>query len=346
MQVQRKVNPESLLEAPRKPTKVVYVLAWGRSGSTILDNVLGEVDGFFSAGEIRFLWVRGVTKGWRCGCGRPVVECEIWSKVLAELAEDGRDLEREAQRVEALQNTVARVRHTWRLLRPADRADPQLERYARLLERLFATTAATTGARVIVDSSKRPSDAAMLTRVEGVDLYAIHLVRDPRAVAHSWSKRNYRVGRHGVIKSTLSWMAWNLAAEAVRRRLGPRALLVRYEDFARDPHRVVTQVVRMTGEDPGAVPALEDNSVELSTNHTVSGNPSRFRTGSIRVRPDERWRAELSGPRWWAATLLALPLLGRYGYRVRRGRDERGADAPPPPPADLGPSQLARPRSG
>jgi hypothetical protein len=335
--------------ATRDRVKVVYILAWGRSGSTILDNVLGEVDGFFSAGEIRFLWVRGVTKGWRCGCGRPVVECEVWASVLSELSAGGADLEAEAKAVERLQNTVARVRHSGRLLKPSQELadDPEVARYASLLSRLFRSTAATTGARVIVDSSKRPSDAAMLTHVPGVDLYVVHLVRDPRAVAHSWSKKNYRVGRHGVVKSKLSWVSWNLAGEAVRRRLRKRALLVRYEDFAQDPRKVIRDIVRLAGEDPAAAPALDGNRVDLSPNHTVSGNPSRFRTGAIEVRPDDRWRHELSAPRWWAATLLALPLLGRYGYPLRRGRraSSSAPQPPPPTPVDLGPSQRTRPPS-
>jgi hypothetical protein len=33
--------------------KLLYVLGRGRSGSTVFANVLGELDGFFSGGEIR-----------------------------------------------------------------------------------------------------------------------------------------------------------------------------------------------------------------------------------------------------------------------------------------------------
>ena len=35
--------------------KVLYIVGMGRSGSTILANSLGEVDGFFSAGEICYM---------------------------------------------------------------------------------------------------------------------------------------------------------------------------------------------------------------------------------------------------------------------------------------------------
>ena len=38
--------------------RVLYILGWGRSGSTVLGNILGEVDGFFCAGELHYLWER------------------------------------------------------------------------------------------------------------------------------------------------------------------------------------------------------------------------------------------------------------------------------------------------
>lgn len=42
------------------PTKVVLVAGSGRSGSTVLGNILGSVDGAFCGGEIRYLWERGL----------------------------------------------------------------------------------------------------------------------------------------------------------------------------------------------------------------------------------------------------------------------------------------------
>src|SRR5580692_3233646 len=65
-------------------TVVLYIAGTGRSGSTLLASLLGEVDGVFSAGEVRYLWQRGLAESRLCGCGVPVRECLIWSRVLAE----------------------------------------------------------------------------------------------------------------------------------------------------------------------------------------------------------------------------------------------------------------------
>ena len=48
-------------------TVVLYIAGTGRSGSTVLANILGEVDGVFAAGEVRYLWQRGLKEGRLCG---------------------------------------------------------------------------------------------------------------------------------------------------------------------------------------------------------------------------------------------------------------------------------------
>jgi hypothetical protein len=44
---------------------------------------LGEIDGFFTAGEIRFLWER-ILQARHCGCGARFVDCPIWSGIIKE----------------------------------------------------------------------------------------------------------------------------------------------------------------------------------------------------------------------------------------------------------------------
>jgi hypothetical protein len=39
---------------------------------------------------------------------------------------------------------------------------------------------------VVVDSSKRPANALLLAASDDIDLFVVHLVRDPRGVANSW----------------------------------------------------------------------------------------------------------------------------------------------------------------
>jgi hypothetical protein len=57
--------------------------------------------------------------------------------------------------------------------------------------------------------------------------------------------------------------------------------------------------------------------VELGTNHTLAGNPNRFRTGSVRIAEDDEWQSRLARRDRMVMTSATLPMLLRYGYPVR-----------------------------
>jgi hypothetical protein len=306
-------------EDEHRSVKVLYIAGWGRSGSTILDNLLGQLGGFFSTGELRYIWERGVIGDWICGCGRPVKACEVWSVVLQRLEQD--PTIPTARTILEWQRLVTRFRHTRKLLAldpTAMSEQPTLSSYAAVVRKLYATVADVTAARVIVDSSKRPSDAAVLALVPGLDLYVVHLVRDPRAVAYSWQKRQAGIDRHGVAESTASWVAWNMATEELRARLDDRSTLVRYERFVEHPTQTLRRLVELVGEDPALVQVPATNVFQVAGTHTVSGNPARFRSGSVAIRPDTEWRAGLASWQRILATAIAAPLLRRYGYPAAR----------------------------
>jgi hypothetical protein len=316
------------MTAEAESAKVLYIVGWGRSGSTIIDNLLGETDGFFTAGELGHLWQRGLIEGRRCGCGEVLTECDVWSRVLTTAFGDSYRTTLDAQALVAWRREAVRVRHSWKLLQHAPgkpAGNPALDSYIAAVDRLYRGIAATTGARVIVDSTKRPSDAALLRLLPNVDAFYLHLVRDPRAVAYSWRRRKAQLDRNRVVdmeahsptSSTVSWLGWNLAAEALRRRHDARrSLLLRYEDFVARPRPTVQRILDLVGETPKSLPFENDRTVRLGRNHTVSGNPDRFKTGSVKLHEDAEWAAKQPRGDRLVTTMLALPLLHRYGYRL------------------------------
>ena len=64
--------------------KILYIASSGRSGSTVLDLLLGAHAACWTLGEFYVLpWeLRTHTKP--CGCGRPVEECHFWGPIVAE----------------------------------------------------------------------------------------------------------------------------------------------------------------------------------------------------------------------------------------------------------------------
>jgi hypothetical protein len=299
--------------------KVLYIAGWGRSGTTILDNILGSYENVFSAGELYYLWRRGLVQGRRCGCGEKLAECPLWSKVL-HVAYGGEPPC--PKRTTDLQYRVTRVRNTRRLTR--GELDAEAAEYRDLVGRLYSAVAEVTGAGLVVDSSKLPSGAAVLARVAGAEPYLVQMVRDPRAVAYSWMRPKAQLDRpkpmlmdqHGPAESTTKWLAWNLLTEQVARGYEGRRRRLRYEDFVADPRGTVEGLLGWAGVAADGGPFVDRHTVRLGANHTVSGNPGRFRTGPVVLHPDEEWRrAQPLGPRA-LCTALSFPLLHRYGYRV------------------------------
>jgi hypothetical protein len=298
--------------------KVLYIAGWGRSGTTIVDNILGSYESVFSAGELYYLWRRGLGQRRRCGCGRPLPQCPLWRAVI-DLAYRDRGLR--ATETNRAQRRSVRVRDTWRLSR--GRLDEDALRYRDELGRIYAAIAEVTDAELIVDSSKVPAGAAVAAQVDGIDAYLLQMVRDPRAVAYSWMRSKVQpdvtvprpMNRHSAARSSVNWVAWNLLTEEVARRgYAGRFERLRYEDFVTDPQDAIRVVFDLVGLPVQGTPFVDASTVKLGGNHTVSGNPSRFDTGAVPLRHDDSWTLGQSTRDRLISTATSLPLLRRYGY--------------------------------
>jgi hypothetical protein len=298
--------------------KVLCITGWCRNGSTIIGNVLNEIPGFFHVGEMHFLWKNAAGKGANtlCGCGRALTECPVWSEVLASSRPDGVSLTDHADTVMRRQRATVRTRHTWRVLR-GGRAGLAMAAHADLMARTYRAIADRQHASVIVDTTKIPGEAALLSHLDGITPYYVHLVRDPRAVAQSWREPKQYVYAMSASRSTLYWHGFNVASRAIVRRYPERSMLLRYEDFIADPGATIDTLLRLCGTDTTANP-MWGRTIELRTNHTVTGNPDRFRTGSTLIRDrDDAWVSGLPASARAAATTLSWPLSRRYGYGKR-----------------------------
>lgn len=307
-------------------TRVLFIGGSGRSGSTLVERLLGELPGVCAVGEVVHLWERGLAGGEPCGCGRPLRQCPFWTRVGL-VAFGGWDA-LDVPRVLALKAEVDRNRVIPRLA--AGRLSPALRdrvaEYTALYARLYAAVAQVSGARVVVDSSKHASLAFNLRWCPQVELRVLHLLRDARAVAYSWQKEMRRnagadMDTFGPVRSTGVWLTLNAGFHLLAAR-GVPTVRIRYEDFMADPVGALGRIAGFAGQQvPGADLAfLSGDRAELTVAHTASGNPMRFVTGPVELRRDEAWRQRLRGTDRRLVASLALPLLARYGYLPRRRR--------------------------
>lgn len=228
----------------------------------------------------------------------------------------------------AAQQVIGRRRNRVRVIRTAHRKvsdSPVLREVSSSTGALLDAVTASTGARVLVDASKRAVDAAVLAQLSSYDHYVLHLTRDPRAVAFSWRRSKQlpvadngpeRMARRPLTHSAARWVESNLACELLRRQVPvQRWLSMRYEDLVASPNDELGRLSSWLGVQ--IAPLVDGGrAVRLRTNHTVAGNPLRFTSGLVAIRPDDEWVHSMDARAKAVVTAMTLPLLLRYGYSV------------------------------
>jgi hypothetical protein len=310
------------------PVTVLKITGLGRSGSTILDIVLGNHPQIESVGEVMNL----IRTGWIsqeslhgidqkrlrrpfCTCGKrldvlyvdaPEEACPFWSSVRREWVErvDGGSIESYPKLQEAFE-----LKRRWpRLLYERRKPSASFRSYSRLTLAFFEAIRAVSEKPIIVDSTMVPVRAFALGMVPGIDLFVVHLVRDGRGVIAShrksfekdlqagimWDHKSHPAWKTALrrrvlyLVSVVRWTLQNLAAEWVCGQLGPK------------------RTIRLRYEDFVADPktALEriGSLIELDltdvADATSSGKPMQAghnvggnrtkKSGTITLRPDAK----------------------------------------------------------
>ena len=311
----------------KEKAKVVFIGGYGRSGSTLLDRMLGQVEGFFSAGELGHIWDRGFGDNQLCGCGAPFAQCPFWKRVIEE-AFGGLEHVDEGE-LKGLQRSLERMRHIPKLIFPRLRPHTYsraLSEYVEVLERLYMAIHSMSGCEFIIDSTKNPARAFLLLEVPRVELYVVHLVRDSRAVAFSWQRKKRRpeiywkeeyMPRYNPLRSAWEWNWVNLLIHLWGRSNPHRYALVRYEDLVNKPAQTLDRLLNRLGTDVKRLNFIKGREMVWDVNHTVSGNPIRFLHGKVELQEDVKWRKLMAVSQRFIVTSITFPLLMEYKYFPR-----------------------------
>jgi hypothetical protein len=271
------------------------------------------------------VWSRGLLHNVQCGCGQPFRECPFWGAVGEEAfgGWDQIDLDRlvEVDRSILLLRTLPI--HWAPFLRRGFAA--AISEYVALLTKLYGAIGRVSGAKTIIDISKDPNFASVLMRVRGSDVRTIHLVRDSRAVAYSWTRNKQMpspIGEQTFLEQfkptaiAPRWLVWNGALRALALRKSPY-IRIHYERFVEDPKGVLRELSAFAEEDlvlPGS--KLTDNQVKLGEHHMFSGNPMRASTGWVTMDLDDEWQTKMPGSQFAEVTAITWPQLRSYGYEI------------------------------
>ena len=311
-------------------TSVAYIGGLGRSGSTLLERIAGRFDGVCVLGEVVHLWERGIRRDELCSCGEAFSRCPFW-RAVGDTAFGGWH-NVDVDRLEELAGLVDRTRYVPASLTGVESRRRQAHRaeYGAHFRAVYAAAAELTSARIVVDSSKHPSAAFVLRRVAGIELRVVHIVRDSRGVAYSWTKLIQRpeagagnaqpvMHQYPPWRAALLWDTHNLAFAALGRS-GVPVWRLHYERLLADPPGSARLLADFLGV-PGQ--SIDDfvsrDHVSIGPAHQIAGNHMRFQTGTVPLRADDQWRESLPDGSRRVVTALTAPLMVGYGYRIGGG---------------------------
>lgn len=266
--------------------KVLYIAGYGRSGSTVLDIILGNHPEMCSVGEVVNLLDHWNAPGRRCSCEKRYSACEFWGDFLPT---DGAPA--------YLRKAVGSIDNRRNLLPTVlgQVSTRRKEIYRTYQRRLFRYIREQSGKPIIVDSSKSGRDAAArfhaLSEIAGLDVHVLHLVRNGLATMESCVVKgdNQVLEGHGNpsrfpgARATAGWALANLIA-SVAGSYGPsRYLRLSHESFIADPASNLHRIGSFIGVNPEALVNIIEDGEAFRVGHNVAGNRLRHQ-GRIRLR--------------------------------------------------------------
>ena len=309
------------MPGPAKPLRVLYVIGTARSGSTVLNTLLGSHPDIIGTGELGYLSESEHAFQQICSCGYRATECEFWSRVSREWLPTRAP--ESMEEYAALQRRFEEGRfRPEESVAPGHKQTTAYVRYSTLAAQLLSAIRRVSGKAIIVDSTKTPWRADVLASLPGVEVRVLHLVRHPAGVVWSMKKALSKEARGGltyppprhVVRSSIYWLIFNLQAASVRRRLpAGHSLRVRYEDLVRAPIETMCQIGSLLDCDLEDVGLRAASDESFSVEHTIAGNRLRM-NGTMRLRMDTDWQNELSPLDRFICATLTGGLAKLYGY--------------------------------
>lgn len=261
--------------------KIIYIAGYSRSGSTILDILLGSHTNIFGTGELVYLFEDWLTGTRTCTCGEIYKNCSFWKDLKLPGGISLQQAKEIIHRVESRENVTALLEEKI----PSE----VIQQYSQIQSALYDYIFKTSGKNIVVDSSKTSRDMAgrfyALHKYTDFDVYVIHLVKNGLGVVESYVKkgRNWALEGHAKNDSFLaarSSVGWFLA-NSITQRLGMkmpenRFLQIKYEDFATQPENVLQTIGKFLETDLSEVITMVEKQLSFHPKHNVGGNRLRL----------------------------------------------------------------------
>ena len=306
---------------------LIYIASTGRSGSTLLDMLLGSHFQIATAGEIQILPHEILHHGFMpCGCGKSVSQCCFWQQVSSAI-EPFTQPQPQIHYFREQHNAGKTIR--WQHLLEfynshiLESKQEQIKTYGHNNYQLFKAFLDVVEEKTmvrpswIVDASKDPYRLLWLAKSNLFNLKVLHLVKNPKAFSYSMTRRILKQDKFSLdaykmtIRKSISWLIHNhfISQIAEQHLDNSNYLLINYENLASNPEEIFKTSLELINCQ------ADNNLVEDFKNqiiHTIAGNPMRYKPRKIVL--DEAWKK--SFPLLHRKTVDLISAFGKakYGY--------------------------------
>lgn len=262
----------------------------GRSGTTLLDILVGNAKNVYSCGElVRVPELKGVPHG--CSEGMPTYE--FWEKIINNTeyiqAHDYDDIEKLVSKMD------------YHRAFPANyfgflKAD-NIKSYSEYVNDLYRSIFDHIEEDTIVDSSKYPSRALSLHKHCSYDIKYIYLIRHPADVIKSFQKKGLEQPPKSVLSANIYYFLVNMACYLVLLKLKKREYtIIQYNSLVSDTASSLEKIQNDLKIDLSNTISKIKNDSELKVSHLFEGNRIRMKD-SIRLEK-KSFRRKYSSSEW------------------------------------------------
>lgn len=255
--------------------RLVYVIGTGRSGTTILDIILGNIEGGLSLGEVNRYYKRLGIPPLRASHDSAAI---FWSDFRARLEakhpvfSDFRNLQKEQDKNEY--HTAA-----FRIL-----FRQTTERYKKHLKAFYEVLLECAPGQILIESSKYPLRAINLFKTLKslpLEVGFVYLKKDPIQVVESFNRKGIEQPSKGFLAANLYYLLTNVLCMLVVKSLtrqGARVCTITYEQLSLKPIETLEQIERELEISTRESQKLIQIAQPLNTGVMFDGNRIRLRS--------------------------------------------------------------------
>lgn len=299
----------NLRTVPKK-LNVIYIVGVGRSGSSIIEHYLSYHFGATSLGEICYLYERSVIDNELCSCGKNADRCLYWGEFIKRINQRCGEGLKVCKKISEIISKIEGTRKFFHIYFGFYKKS-EIDLYKESQEIIWKYIGKKSRGKIIIDSSKRPTRALLMSNSSFVNIFVIHLVRNPLATAFSWSRIKVRneatikgksvMRRFGFIRAILMWINGNFCASTLKSILGrEKYLFLNYEDFVKDPEACLQRIENKLNI---------RRKYGLMVRHSISGNPNRMgKKKPPTLKLDDEWTKKVTFFQRYISFIICFPV--------------------------------------